>query len=43
MTMALHVTADDRAIQNIEGGEQRRRSMPFIVVGHRAEAALFDR
>ena len=41
--MALHVAADDLAVENVEGGEQRRCAMPFVVVGHRAGAALLHR
>ena len=43
MPVALHVLADDRAVENIHGGEQRRRAVPDVVVGHRAGAALFQR
>ncbi len=43
MAVALHVLADDRAVENIHGGEQRRRAVPDVVVGHRAGAALLER
>ena len=43
MAMALHVAADHRAVENVEGGEQRRRAVALVVVGHRAGAALFQR
>ena len=31
MTMTLHVAADDRAVEDVEGGEQRRGAMPLVV------------
>ena len=34
MPMALHVTAYDRAIENVQRGEQRRCSVPFVVMRH---------
>ena len=43
MAVSLHVLSNDSAVQHIERGEQRRRSMPLIVVGHRAGAALLHR
>jgi len=43
VAVALHVLSDDRPIQHVERGEQRRRAVPFVVVGHRAGAALLDR
>ena len=30
--MALHVAADDGAVEDVEGREQRGRAMPFVVV-----------
>src|SRR5438132_14435930 len=41
--VALHVAADDGAVEHIEGGEQRRCAMAFVVVGHRPSAALLHR
>src|SRR5712671_883388 len=38
--VALHVAADDGAVEHIEGGKQRRCAMAFVVVGHRPSAAL---
>ncbi len=38
-----HVLADDRAVATIHGGEQRRRAVPDVVMGHRAGAALLER
>ena len=32
MAMALHVAADDRAVEHVERGEQRRGAIPFVVV-----------
>ncbi len=39
MAMALHVPTDDGPVENIEGGKQRRRSMPLVVMRHRRAAA----
>ena len=39
MTMTLHVTADHRAVENIEGGEQRRGAVPLVIVCHGSEPA----
>ena len=41
--MALHAAANDLAFEYIESGEQRRCAMSFVVVGHRAGAALLHR
>src|SRR5271156_5382420 len=35
VAMALHVATDDRAIEDVEGGEQRGGAVTFVVVGHR--------
>ena len=35
MAVALHVAADDGALEDIESGEQRRRAVVLVVVGHR--------
>jgi len=43
MPMALLVAADHRAIHHVECGEQRRRSVPDVVVGHRPGPALLHR
>ena len=43
VSMALHVAADDSAIENVEGGEQRRGAMAFVVVGHGSGTALLHR
>ena len=41
MAVALHAATDDRAVQNIESGDQRGGSVPLIIVGHgRALAGL---
>ena len=32
--MVLHVATDDGAVENVEGGEQRGRSVALVVVGH---------
>ena len=38
MPVALHVAANDGAIEDIEGGKQRRRAVALVVVGHRPGA-----
>lgn len=43
MTMTLHVAANDGAVENVEGGEQRGCAVPLVVVGHGAEPALLHR
>src|SRR6185312_11699757 len=43
VTMALHAFADHLAGGDIKGGEQRCRSMPFVVVGHRSRPPLLHR
>lgn len=43
MAMALHATADDLAIQHVEGGEQGRRAVALVVVRHGADPAFFQR
>ena len=39
MPVMLHVLADDSAIEDVEDGEQRRRSVALVVVGHGARAS----
>ena len=43
MPVALHALADDLALQHVERGEQRRRAVALVVVGHRPAAALLHR
>src|SRR6201993_5465443 len=43
MTMMLHVAADDGAIENVEGCEQRSGAVTFVVVRHRPGAAWLHR
>ncbi len=43
MAVALHVAADDRSVENIERGEQRRRAVPLVVMRHGSGAALRQR
>src|SRR4029079_9117314 len=38
--VALHIAADDGAVEGVEGREQCRRAMTLVVVGHRPGAAL---
>ena len=42
MAMALHIAPDDRAVEHVEGGEQRGRAAALVVMGHGAEASLLD-
>lgn len=41
--VAGHVPADDGAVEDVERREQRRRPVPLVVVGHRAQPALLHR
>ena len=41
--VALHIAADDGAVEDVEGREQCRRAMTLVVVGHRPGAALLHR
>lgn len=43
MTMAWHAVSDHFAVQNIQGGEERRGAMAFIVVGESAATAGLHR
>jgi hypothetical protein len=43
MPMALHVAADDGAIEDVEGGEQRGGTLTLVDVRHRPGAARFHR
>jgi hypothetical protein len=38
MTMALHVTSNDRAVENVQRGDQGRRAVALVIVRHGAEA-----
>src|SRR3954468_6067304 len=38
--VALHAAADDSAVEDVEGGEQRRRAVALVVMRHGASAAL---
>ncbi len=42
MAMALHIAADDGSVEDVERGEQRRRAIAFVVMGHRAGAAFLQ-
>src|SRR5664279_6094910 len=41
--VALHVAADDGTVEDVESGEQRGRTVAFVVVGHRSGAARLHR
>ena len=43
MAVALHVAADDGAVEHVEGGEQRGGAVALVVVRHGAGAALLHR
>ena len=43
MPVALHVAADDGAVEDVERGEQRRGAVPFVVMRHGAEPPLLQR
>ena len=43
MPMTLHVGADHLAVENVQRGEQRRRAVSLVIVGHGSGAALFQR
>ena len=43
VTVALHVAADYRAIEDIECGEECRRAVTLVVVGHRTEPTALHR
>ena len=43
VAMALHVAADDGAVEDVEGGEQRGGAVTFVVVRHRPGAAWLHR
>ncbi len=40
MPMALHVAADDGAVDSVECGEQGCGAVPLVIVGHRSDPAL---
>src|SRR5680860_1815657 len=40
MAMALHIAADDRAVEDGQCGEEGGRAVPFVVVGHGSGTAL---
>lgn len=42
MPVALHVAADHRAVQHVQRGEQRRRAVSDVVMGHRPGPAFLD-
>ena len=43
MPVALHIAADHRAVEDIQGGKQRGGAMALVIMGHRAGAALLQR
>ena len=38
--VALHIAPDNRPVEDVQGGEERRGSIAFVVVGHGAETPL---
>lgn len=43
MPVLRHAAADDLAFEDVQGGEQRRRAVALVVVGHRPAAAGLQR
>jgi hypothetical protein len=43
VAVALHVAADDSAVEDVESCEQRRGAVTFVVVHHRPGAARLHR
>jgi len=43
VSMALHVAADDSAVEDVEGGEQGRGAVALVIMCHRAGAAGLER
>ena len=43
MSVAFHATADHPALEDIEGGEQRRRAVSFVVMSHGPRASRLYR
>jgi len=41
--VVLHVAADDGAVEHVESGEQRSRTVTFVIVGHCSGAAFLHR
>jgi hypothetical protein len=41
VAVALHVLADDGAVEHVDGGKQRGRAVPLIVVRHGADLPFF--
>ena len=42
LSVLAHAGGDDLPVQGVEGGKQRGRAMPFVVVGHRLGSGLFS-
>ena len=43
MPVPLHVATDDRAVENVQRGKQRRRSMSLVTMRHGPGAAFLQR
>ncbi len=43
VAMPLHAAADDLALENIEGGKERGRTVALVILRHGAGTALFHR
>ena len=43
MAVALHALADDPAVEQVQGREQRGRTVTFVIVCHGPRAARLDR
>ena len=43
MPVTAHALADDLAVEDVEGGEQGRGAVAFVIMGHRAATAALHR
>lgn len=43
VAVALHAAVDELAFEHVEGGEERRRAVAFVIVSHRAGATFLHR
>jgi hypothetical protein len=43
MTMPVHALADDVSARHVERGEQCRRAVPLVIMGHGSGSTLFHR
>ena len=43
MAVLAHATPDDRSVEDVQGGEERRRAIAFVIMRHRPALAGFER